>query len=92
MLVEALTEAARTGVRRVVVDTTAMTSCGARGLTVLLRAATLAAELDTAYALTGLSPRLTHQATMRRTHPRIYPDRAGAITAVGLGPPWPTPT
>ena len=92
MLVEALAGAARVGAGGVVVDATAMTFCGARGLGVLLRTAKLAAELDVGYALTGLSPHLAHLVTMHGPWPPQYPHRATAITAVGLGPPWPVPT
>jgi anti-anti-sigma regulatory factor len=88
MLAGALTAAARVGTRRVVVDTAAMTFCGARGLRVLLLTAVLAERLDVVYALTGLSPRLTRLAARQRPDTPIYPDRAAAVTAVGLGPPW----
>ncbi len=88
MLAGTLTDAVRVGTRRVVVDTAAMTFCGVRGLRVLLRTAVLAERLDVVYALTGLSPRLTRLAARQRPDPPIYPGRAAAIAAVGLGRPW----
>ena len=79
--------------RRVVVDVTAMTFCGAAGLGLLARAADHSRRTGTVWALAGLTPRLTRLlATLWPTaRPALYRDRATAITAVGLGDPWPIP-
>lgn len=77
--------------RRVVVD--AMTFCGALGLGLFAGAADRATGTGTVWALAGLSPRLTRllAALWPASRPALYPDRATAVTAVGLGDPWPIP-
>ena len=79
--------------RRVVVDVAAMTFCGAAGLDLLARAADRATDTGTVWALAGLTPRLTRllAALWPTPRPPLYPDRATAVTAVGLGDPWPVP-
>jgi len=77
--------------RRVVVDVSAMTFCGAAGLGLFARAADRATGTGTVWALAGLSPRLTRLllTLWPASRPVLYPDRATAVTAVGLGDPWP---
>jgi len=79
--------------RRVVVDVTAMTFCGAAGLGLLALAADHSRRTGTVWALAGLTPRLTRLlATLWPTaRPALYRDRATAITAVGLGDPLADP-
>lgn len=72
-----------------VLDVTAMTFCGAAGLTAIANSVAGAAEHQVDYAVAGLAPRLVglYAQLWPAPHPDHYIDLETALTALGDGDP-----